>query len=77
MRFIDADDDTNPLRSIFDTERMKNEFLSRFPEFNVVEGSWTTTPLHQLTLTALGKALAYSALASRTNFKAPIEIWVR
>lgn len=37
---------------------------------------WNNSLISNLTLTALGKAIGHSALSSRTDFDAPLKIWV-
>jgi len=47
------------------------------PYIQNIEEVWSTTKIQQSVHTALGKALSHSALVSRANFNAPLEIWVR
>jgi len=47
-----------------------------FPDFSRVLEIWITTSIQRTTLTAVGKAIAYSCLTGQSSFRAPIEIWV-
>lgn len=57
-------------------EDIKAEFEGADPNFPRLAALWSNTALGKANLTALGKALAHSALVSRTDFEAPLEVWV-
>jgi hypothetical protein len=44
--------------------------------FSQVMHVWEKSVLYKVELTAVGKAIAHSSLTSRTNFLAPLNIWV-
>ncbi|MCW0047796.1 hypothetical protein OIU13_14800 [Brevundimonas sp. BT-123] len=62
---------------LMNDEEIKQYVRSKMPTLAKVEAVWSTTKLHQSIHTALGKALAHSALVSRAAFDGPLEIWVR
>lgn len=55
----------------------RTHLLSHIPELAELESKWSGTCLNQSVLTALGKALAHSALVSKTTFSTDLEIWVQ
>ena len=66
------------LRSIPSHEKILEEFKDLVPLMVEVEGVWSTTPLRQCSLTALGQALAHSSLVSAApHFNAPLDIWLQ
>lgn len=58
-------------------DAIKSYVRARAPALASAESRWSTTKLHQSVHTALGKALAHSALVSRTGFDGELEEWVR
>lgn len=63
-------------RTKLSVEDFKSYFLAAVPELAEVVRRWDTTIAKSSNLTGLGKAIAHSALASRTGFHAPLSIWV-
>lgn len=71
-----------PFLTLFDERKLdEHEFQKLFTEQVPVMGPlvvrWENTLAKSTHLTGLGKAIAHSALASRTTFSAPLEIWVK
>lgn len=69
------------LLSLYDRTKLsvddfKAQFLAGVPELAEVVRRWDSTVAKSSNLTGLGKAIAHSALASRTEFRAPLSIWV-
>lgn len=58
-------------------EEIKVEFSRYSPSFAAFSDLWASTPIKNCELTALGKALAHSALVSAADFDAPLDIWVK
>lgn len=52
-------------------------FTGSVPVIEPLIARWENTLAKNTNLTGLGKAIAHSALASRTTFSAPLEIWVK
>lgn len=69
------------LLSLFDRTKLSKDdlidaFLKTIPELEEVIRRWDSTAGKMSQLTGLGKTIAHSALASRTDFRAPLSIWV-
>lgn len=62
---------------LMNEEEIKNYVRSVMPTLAAIEAVWSETKLHQSVHTALGKALAHSALVSRADFAGPLAVWVR
>lgn len=73
---------TDKLLALHDAESMDDDQIKEFVRLNVpsivkVEKVWSTTEIQNCNHTALGKALAHSALVSRADFDGPLETWVK
>ena len=51
--------------------------IGNVPSLAKIRDLWNTTALQQANLTALGKALAHSALVSQSDFQGSLNLWVR
>lgn len=58
-------------------EEAKQFWIEHVPELATISDRWDQTAAKSSHLTGLGKAIAHSALNSRTDFKAPLDIWVK
>ena len=64
-------------QSLMPTDQLWAKLMKDVPDLQWIQDLWTSTEIHQATLTALGKVMAHSALISRSTFLAPLNIWVR
>lgn len=60
-----------------DDQEIQQFFTEQVPIFSALVARWNNTLAKSTHLTGLGKAIAHSALASRTTFAAPLEVWVK
>lgn len=77
-----VDPATENLKTLWDKITSSDDEIRRIltaesPQIAGLADKWSSTSAKQSNLTGLGKAIAHSALTSRTNFNAPLEIWVR
>lgn len=71
-----------PFLKLYDDRKLDDQEFERFfteqvPVLAPLIMRWDNTLAKSTHLTGLGKAIAHSALASRTTFAAPLEIWVK
>ncbi len=71
-----------PFLTLYDDRRVDDQefqqfFTEQVPILGPLIVRWDNTLAKSTHLTGLGKAIAHSALASRTTFAAPLEIWVK
>lgn len=64
-------------QSLMPADQFEAMLIKQIPDLQRVQDTWNSTDLQHATLTALGKTMAHSALTSRSNFQAPLSIWVR
>jgi hypothetical protein len=77
-----ANEERVPFIALFDERRLDDQefqrlFTEQVPVMGPLVTRWENTLAKSTHLTGLGKAIAHSALASRTTFSAPLEIWVK